>query len=219
VITTSCDLTNAVSRDKLFKRIGAEGRSISMLINVAGIDHEGLFSELTNFQVQDIIRLNIEATLSVTHFILVHRDQQQTFRVINVSSLGAFYPMPVKATYAATKRFLLDFSFALREELRNQDTSVTVLCPAGMPTSQDCIRAIEAQGWAGKVTTMDVGRVANLTLDAALKGKSLVITGLINFIVKVVGSLIPPALIARFIGRRWKSVHEARKLQKEFLTA
>ena len=54
--------------------------------------------------------------------------------------------MPVKATYAASKRFLLDFSLALREELRGLGATVTVLCPAGLPNHPECIQAIEAQG-------------------------------------------------------------------------
>jgi uncharacterized protein len=57
--------------------------------------------------------------------------------------------MPVKATYAASKRFLLDWSLALQEELRDQDVSVTVLCPALMPTTPETVKAIDAQGWAG----------------------------------------------------------------------
>jgi short-subunit dehydrogenase len=47
--------------------------------------------------------------------------------------------MPVKATYAASKRFLLDFSIVMREELRPQGITVTILCPAGMPTTDSCI--------------------------------------------------------------------------------
>jgi short-subunit dehydrogenase len=82
---------------------------------------------------------------------------------------------------------------------------VTALCPAGMPTNPDCIRGIEAQGWMGQLTTMDVGRVANMTLNAALAGKALVIPGLLNWIMQKVGALIPVSLLTRLIGRRWMS--------------
>jgi len=182
-----------------------------MLINVAGIDFEGLFYNQTSQQILTIIRLNIEATLSITHAVLPYRNQHRTFRIINVSSLAAFYPMPVKAIYAATKRFLLDFSLALREELRNQDATVSVLCPAGMPTNPICIKSIEAQGWIGQATTMDVGRVANLTLDAALAGKAIIVPGLVNRIIRILGLLIPPSVVAGLIGQRWISVHRSNR--------
>jgi hypothetical protein len=209
VTTVHCDLTNPKMRDLLFDRIRSESMFFTMLINVAGIDFEGLFYNQTSQQVLTIIRLNIEATLSITHALLPYRNQSHFFRIINVSSLAAFYPMPVKAIYAATKRFLLDFSLALREELRNQDATVTVLCPAGMPTNPICIKSIEAQGWVGQATTMDVGRVANLTLDAALAGKAIIIPGLVNRVIRILGMLIPPSLVARLIGRRWISVRQS----------
>ncbi len=87
--------------------------------------------------------------MDVTHALLVHTDPSIPFWIITVSSLAAFFPMPVKATYAASKRFLLDFSLALREELRAVGATVTVLCPAGLPTCERSIRGIEAQGWIG----------------------------------------------------------------------
>ena len=59
---------------------------------------------------------------------------KKPFRLINVCSLAGFFPMPYKATYAASKRFLLDFSRALREEIKSFGT-VTALCPSGMPTT------------------------------------------------------------------------------------
>lgn len=206
----ACDLTDSTARDALFSHIANDGIVLSMLINVAGLDYEGPFLEQSAEQIQTILRVNIEGTLAMTHEAMEYRDPDQTFRIINVASLAAFYPMPVKATYAASKRFLLDFSLALREELRGQNASVTVLCPAGMPTNAECVRAIAAQGLVGLLTTVDVGRVANLTLDAALRGKAVVIPGAVNRILQLLGALVPAPLLAGLIGSRWSAVRERR---------
>jgi hypothetical protein len=219
VITFPCDLTDQAMLNELFQQFKNDSVRFSMLINVAGIDHEGQFYHKAAQQIRSIIRLNIEATLMLTHDILPYRNPLETFRIINVSSLAAFYPMPVKATYAATKRFLLDFSLALREEVRDLGATVTVLCPAGMPTNQVCIDAIEAQGWAGQITTVDVGRVANQTINAALNGKAIVIPGLINRLLQMLGSIIPAGFLARLIGRRWISVDRKKKIRTNLLTA
>ena len=84
---------------------------------------------------------------------------------------------------------MLDFSLALREELRGLGATVTVLCPAGMPNTPENIRAIEAQGWIGQITTQDAGSVANATLDHALAGKAVFIPGVVNRILQLAGSL------------------------------
>ncbi len=210
VTSKSCDLAEVDSRNQFIDYINTMGYHFKMLINVAGVDHEGRFMDQSASQIQSILRLNIESTVSLTHAILPLRHPLEPFHLINVASLAAFYPMPIKAVYAASKRFLVDFSFALREELRSAGISVTVLCPAGMPTNRECIKAIEGQGFAGQITTMDVGRVAYLTLNAALAGKAVLIPGRINSLLQFLGELIPPSLIAHQIGIRWDSVRKRR---------
>jgi short-subunit dehydrogenase len=199
----TCDLTEQVSRQVLFDRLRREGIALTDLINVAGVDHEGYFFDQTARQIQTIIRLNIEGTLTMIHEVLPLRKAGVPFHVINVCSLAGFYPMPIKATYAASKRFLLDFSLALREEVRPLGVSVTALCPAGMPTNEECRKSIESQGLAGQLTTLDVGRVANQTLNAALAGKAVVIPGEVNRWLQRLGGLVPRTWLTHLIAGRW----------------
>jgi short-subunit dehydrogenase len=210
VIYYPCDLTEHEARATLFEFIRTQGITFHTLINVAGLDYEGLFNERSRDEICTIIRLNIESTLDVTHTLLGYAAVDQPFRIINVSSLAAFYPMPVKATYAASKRFLLDFSLALRDELRERGATVTVLCPAGMPTTPGCIQAIEAQGLMGQLTTKDIGLVAAKTIDHALHGHAIYIPGVINQLLQLAGGLVPPTSLAGLIGNRWRAAHKKR---------
>lgn len=205
-----CDLTDHEARAVLFEFIRNQGITFHMLINVAGLDYEGPFNERSRDEIRTIIRLNIESTLDVTHTLLDYAAVDQPFRIINVSSLAAFCPMPVKATYAASKRFLLDFSLALRDELRERGATVTVLCPAGMPTTPSCIQAIEAQGLMGQLTTKDIGLVAAKTIDYALRGRAIYIPGVINQLLQLAGGLVPPISLAGLIGSRWRATHKKR---------
>ena len=213
VVQHACDLTDPAARAGLFKLLHDRRLRFCMLINVAGVDYEGPFCERSRAEIRTIIRLNIEATLEVTHALLDLAAPDQLLRIINVSSLAAFYPMPVKATYAASKRFLLDFSLALRDELRERGATVTVLCPAGLPTTPGCIEAIEAQGIFGQLTTMDIGQVATRTIDQALRGRAVYIPGVLNQLIRSVGSLVPSASLAALIGQRWRAAHKKRKLK------
>lgn len=211
VITRACDLTDPTARAGMYREMRAAGLRFWTLVNVAGVDFEGPFYEQSSQHIQTIVRLNIEATLDLTHALLEFRDPYSVFRIINVASLAAFAPMPLKATYAASKRFLLDFSLALGAELHDAGVTVTALCPAGLPTTPECVRAIEAQGWAGKITTCDVGRVAVQTLDAALAGRAVVIPGWANQFLQACGTLVPARLAAWLLGRRWRSAQKISK--------
>jgi short-subunit dehydrogenase len=205
VVPRACDLSEAPRRAELFAWINRQSLRFWGLINVAGTDFEGPFFEQSRQQISTIVRLNVEGTLDMTHAILALRDPMVPFRIINVASLAAFFPMPVKATYAASKRFLLDFSLALRNEVRDLGATVTVLCPAGLPTTPGCIQAIQAQGVMGYLTTQNIGSVANLTLNDALRGKAVCIPGRLNHVLRLAGSLAPASWVAALVGWRWKA--------------
>jgi uncharacterized protein len=210
-----CDLTDEAGRKRLFDDLSASGARFGGLINVAGGDVEGLFCEQCVEHIRLIVRLNVEAAVEMTHRLLDLRDTAAAFHVINVASLAAFYPMPYKATYAASKRFLLDLTLALREELREQNVTVTALCPAGMPTTPECIAAIEAQGLMGQLTTVNTGAVAAGALDAALRGQAVYIPGMLNRVLYSLGRLIPAPMLARAVGRRWGAAHRTREQRGE----
>jgi uncharacterized protein len=210
VLYKEADLTEPASRADLMDEIERDRLRFRGLINVAGTDHEGLFLERSPQQIVSILRLNIEATLIMTHGLLGRRDEALTFRIINVSSLAAFFSMPVKATYAASKRFILDFSLALRNELRDQNVTITALCPAGLPTTETCIAAIESQGIMGQLTTEDIGKVAHETVEAALRGQAIVIPGFLNRLIRWLGGMLPATSVADLVGSRWRMAQERR---------
>lgn len=205
VITHMCNMIDEADRTHMFQVIRAKSLVFHMLINVAGVEYEGLFQEVSRKKLSTILRLNIESTLDVTHEIIPLRDISSTFRIITVASLAAFYPMPVKAMYSASKRFLLNFFLALREELRSENITVTTLCPSGIPTLPRVVRAIEAQGLIGKLSMKKADYVAAKSVDRALKGKAVYIPGRFNQFLRRVGSLIPQKTLAGMIGRRWIS--------------
>jgi hypothetical protein len=182
-----------------------------MLINVAGVDAEGPFQERTADELVEIVRVNAESTLTLTHMALRLRDRCRPFRLLTVGSLAGFYPMPYKATYAATKAFLLALSLAIGEELRGRGGSATLLAPAGLSTTPGAIAAIEAQGLLGQLTTVNVHRVARMGVNAALRGRRIVIPGALNGMVRRASSFVPAGYLARAIGDRWESVQARRQ--------
>lgn len=99
--------------------------------------------------------------------------------------------MPLKATYAASKRFLLDFATSLRQELKSEDVNVLTLCPGGMVTTQETMRSIKAQDFWGDATTNPLEGVARNTIDRALAGKSINVPGKLNQILSFLGKVIP----------------------------
>jgi short-subunit dehydrogenase len=211
VRTKTCDITKDDEVLALMDFAKAQDIRLDMLLNVAGIDHEGGFTQRSFAQISSILRVNIEATLRMTYRSLEIRRQNSRFYIIFVSSLASMVPMPLKATYAASKRFLLDFSIALRQELKSQAVSVLSLCPGGLATTDDAMTGITAQGFWGSMTTNRLEKVAHDTISKVMKGQAVYIPGLLNRTFSIFGKIIPAGLIARLIYGRWE------KAQRQWL--
>lgn len=203
-IALPCDLTDPAARDAFWQQVEARGLRLHMLINLAGTEFEGPFLERNPAELRTLLRLNVEAVVETAHRALHFRAPGRRMYLLNVSSMAGFYPMPTKAVYAASKRFILDFSRALREELRGQDVSVTALCPSGVPTNPRSIGGIQRQGLIGQLTMSDPGRVVHGTLNALLAGRAVYIPGALNRLIQAVTGLLPPGFLAAAIWRRWR---------------
>ena len=207
VMWETSDLSDEADREQLIATLRAQDLRFGALVNIAGFDLEGAFLDREWPGLLSLMRVNMEAGLLLTHALTEMRDGWEPLRVINTASLAAFFPMPYKATYAASKGFILSTSLALREELRGRAT-ITVLCPAGMPTTDSSVEAINAQGVMGRLTTRNTSEVARVTYRAAMAGRPIVIPGLINRLLLAASRLVPGPLLAWVIGKRWGSARD-----------
>ncbi|HOD93071.1 MAG TPA: SDR family NAD(P)-dependent oxidoreductase [Clostridia bacterium] len=204
VIYFTCDITDEKQTEKFRKFIDIRNIYIDMLFNVAGIDHEGAFTQRSFEQINSIVKVNIEATLRITYMMLNFKRVDEPFRIINVSSLASQFPMPLKAVYAASKRFILDFSYALNEELNEKNVYVLSLCPGGLATTQNAIEGMAVQGFFGNATSNRLEVVARKTIDKSLRKRRVYIPGALNRIFSVAGKFLPVTMITRVIYMRWK---------------
>ncbi len=211
VLTKPCDLTDETDVDALFRFAYDNGVRFDMLLNIAGVDFEGGFFERSTESIIRIVQLNVEATLRITHKVLKHRAENRRFYIVFVSSLASFYPMPLKATYAASKSFLRDFACALGQELKPLNVSVLSLCPGGLPTTPEALSGIAAQGFWGEVTTNRLEKVTHRTISRIMKGYSVYIPGFVNSLFRMAGAFVPKPLIAKLLYARWSGA------QKEWL--
>ena len=208
VTTAACDLTRDESVDALMNVIDTHQIRFDMLLNVAGLDFEGGFLERKRRDIIRIISLNNEATLRITHAILSRRREGNPFYLLFTSSLASMYPMPLKATYAASKRFLLDMAVALREELKDKQVNVLALCPGGLATTRESMSGIAAQGFWGNVTTNPLEVVSRQTVSRLQKRGGIYIPGALNRMLTFFGNLLPRRWVAAAIYHRWNKAQK-----------
>jgi short-subunit dehydrogenase len=136
VRSIAADLATAEGRQAL---IGfADGQPVDLLINNAGIGYLGAVAENPPERETEMAELNMVAPVEITRALLpcmlkrTHGERRGG--LIFVASAAAFMPIPLFATYAASKAFLLHYAEALAEELSGAPVDVLALCPGATRT-------------------------------------------------------------------------------------
>ena len=168
---------------------------LAVLVNNAGYGLWGRFEDLGLAEQQQMLRLNMQVPVELTHHLLPALRHQPQGYVLNVASTAAYQAVPTLTLYAASKAFLLSFSRGLRYELRDSPVSVTCLSPGATATDfADRAGMSEAlQATAAKVS-MTPAQVAQIAIKALFAGQAEVVPGALNKISAALTSFVPKAL-------------------------
>ena len=128
----SMDITVEEQLERLENVVKKNQAVVRMLVNCSGYGLMGKFADLNRKDALGMIRLNCEALTSLTHRMIPYMKKGS--RIIQLASSAAFLPQVNFAVYAATKSYVLSFSRALGEELREKEIYVTSVCPGPVDT-------------------------------------------------------------------------------------
>lgn len=127
VKTLALDLTKEESFEIYKMLLKEKNVSVELLINCSGFGKFGSYEQIPLEQSCNMIELNCKGTVKMTELTLPYIKEGG--RIIQVSSISAFAPIPYINVYAATKAFLKSYSSALGVELKPRKISVTCVCP------------------------------------------------------------------------------------------
>lgn len=168
-----------------------------LLVNCAGLGAWGEHLAIDDARTRATIAVNVAALTAITTHVVRAMVGRGSGRVLQVASTAAFQPVPMFATYAATKHYVRAFSEALRDELDGTGVTITVLYPGPTKTAFiDAARfpiegAAGSVGWIAKQTLLDPADVAKKGVDAALRGDRGVVVGPLNQLQRALSKVLP----------------------------
>jgi len=196
------DLAQPGAAQKLAAAMKRARRPIDVLVNNAGVLEYGAFVGTRSTRHRELIDLNVTALSEMlARFVppMVARGQG---RVLNVASIAAFQPVPMLATYAATKAYVLSLTESLSEELNGSGVTITALCP-GITATSMLDKAKKGSSELGGLPAFVVGNaesVADEGYDACMKAEVIRVPGALNLAATVAGRSTPRWLLRRLSG-------------------
>jgi uncharacterized protein len=194
------DLSAPDGVDTLFAGLDDLLPTVGLWINNAGFGYRGPFLEQTPQELDRMLDVDVRALMHCTRRILPVMVARGSGRVLNVSSVAAFSPIPWFAVYAASKAFVLSFSEAVSRELAGTGVTVTAFCPGPMPTEFFDIAG--KTRWHGPaVLWITPEKAAREALDATLAGQAVHIPQRLFVLQTFLSRFFPRGLVSAVSGR------------------
>ncbi|APW41885.1 SDR family NAD(P)-dependent oxidoreductase [Rhodoferax saidenbachensis] len=202
VLVLPSDLSDPAAAEQLAATCKRRKRVPDVLVNCAGVLEQKPFVQMKPGAHQSIINLNISAVTAMASHFLPLMVARGSGRLLNVASIAAFQPIPLLATYAASKAYVLSLTESLSEELKGTGVTATALCP-GITATQMLSSATQANARLSQLPGFlvgDVQDVARQGMDACLRGDVVCIPGIVNRAAMLASRGTPKWLMRRVSG-------------------
>lgn len=173
------DLTGFDAAEKLYAEV--KNDNIDMLINNAGFGMYSWFERQSAEEINKMVQLNIVSAMTLVNLFVKDFAAKNSGWILNTASFAAFNPTPFYAVYGATKAFLMNFSVAIRTELKKsgKNVAVTAFCP-GFTATEFIQKAGQKRSYFFEKTIGKSYPAAVEAIDALLKNKPVVMPRFIN---------------------------------------
>jgi short-subunit dehydrogenase len=212
VVSIARDLFEQDAAFHVYDDVKSRGITVNVLVNDAGQGQYGKFIENDLQRQLDIIQLNIVAVTSLTYLFLKDMVARNEGKVLQLASIASQLPGPLQAVYHATKAYVLSFTEALINELKDTDVTLTALQPG--VTDTDFFRKadmLESKAIDQKSKMADPAKVAKDGYDALMKGDDKIISGLKNKVQVGMSNVVPEKMVAEQMYQQQKPVEERKR--------
>jgi len=191
------DLSVFNSAQEVYDETNKQNIKIDYLINNAGFGDFGMFLDSDWNKELQMINLNITTLTQFTKLYLRDMVKHRSGKIMNVASTAAFQPGPIMAVYFATKAYVLSFSEAVNNEVSDKGVTVTTLCPGATESGFQAAASMEESNLVKGRKLPTSKEVAEYGYAAMLKGKTVAIHGLMNWILANSVRFTPRALVVK----------------------
>lgn len=134
VLYRQMDVTHFDQCKTVIDSILNEFGRVDALINNAGITRDAVFNKMTKQQWDEVLSVNLDGMFNVTRQVVDAMRDQESGRIINISSVNAQKGQFSQANYAASKAGIYGFTKSLAQELMAKNITVNSISPGYVNT-------------------------------------------------------------------------------------
>lgn len=170
--------------------------SIDLVVNNAGFGVFGEFADTDLEREISLINTNITAVHILTKLFLKDMLRENKGKILNVASIAGFAPGPLMGAYYASKAYVLRLTESVYEEVKKKQSNVTIsaLCPGPVDTNFNNVANVKFS-----IKALPSEYVAKYGIDKALKGKLIIVPGIIPKLCRFFSKITPDKLSMKVV--------------------
>ncbi len=202
------DVTDREGVEALAEEVVERHGAVDGLINNAGIIQPFVKIDKLDFEdIDRVINVNLHGPINMTKVFLPLLKERPQGHICNVSSMGAFLPVPGQAIYGAAKAGVSLMTEALYAELMDSSVSVSLVMPGAIATdiaSNSGVEAVMPEGDQAS-SSMGADEAAECVLEGIEKGRLHIVVGSDARLMRLANRIAPKKSI-RLIQRQMKDL-------------
>lgn len=205
VYTIAKDLCRENAAEEIYQELQDIGIAIHILVNNAGFNECGEFVNTRIEKEIEMLQLHAIVLTQLTKLFLPNMINDGCGHILNVGSTGSYAPFSQNAVYAASKAYVLNFSLALRTELKGKNINVTTLTP-GATRTLFAEKADMSNTVLFTYFVMSPDKVANKAIRGMFNNKATVVPGIYNKLLVLSMKIVPYTIMQKISPLFYKKI-------------
>jgi 3-oxoacyl-[acyl-carrier protein] reductase len=135
VLAVRADVSDAGSVDTAFGEVESAFGAITVLVNNAGITHDGLLVRMSDDHWRAVLDTNLTGAFHTIRRATPGMMKARYGRIVNISSASGFIGQAGQANYAAAKAGLVGLTRSVARELARRSITCNVVAPGPIVTA------------------------------------------------------------------------------------
>lgn len=130
-----CNLSDPEAVDALPKQAAEAMGSVDILVNNAGITRDQIFMRMSDEEWQNVIDVNLTATMRLCRGVMRPMMKARWGRIINISSIVGATGNPGQVNYAASKAGMVGMTKSIAYEVASRGITANAVAPGFIATA------------------------------------------------------------------------------------
>lgn len=156
-MAAQADVADREAVDACVRAASEELGPVELVVNNAGISHQGLFQDTDDAAWDRLLAVNLTGPRNAIRAVLPHMLSEKRGSIVNISSMWGLRGGSCEAAYACTKAGIIGLTRSLALELAPSGIRVNCVAPGCVET--DMVRALGPETRAMLIDETPLGRL------------------------------------------------------------